>query len=76
MGTEIRVSPATAAQRHALDAQVVKALNNQAMEASFPKPADLRADGIQFIVGGNDAKATALIAGILRRLGSQAKGDF
>jgi hypothetical protein len=69
VGTEMLESLAAAAQKDVPKAKVVKALNNQAMEALFPKPEELRKAGIQSFIAGDDAEAKAVVAGLLTELG-------
>jgi hypothetical protein len=47
----------------------VKALNNQAMEALFPNPEQLRIAGIQSFMAGDSAEAKGVVAGLLTELG-------
>lgn len=68
-GAEMLASLAVAVQRDVPGAKVVKALNNQAMEALFPKPADLRKAGIQSFIAGDHAEAKATVSELLVSLG-------
>jgi predicted dinucleotide-binding enzyme len=62
-------SLAVAVQQDVPRAKVVKALNNQAMEALFPKPEELRKAGIQSFIAGDSAEAKGLVSQILDQMG-------
>ncbi|MBY0399132.1 NAD(P)-binding domain-containing protein [Myxococcota bacterium] len=68
-GTEMLESLAAAVQKDVPSAKVVKALNNQAMEALFPGPDDLRRAGIQSFVAGDSAEAKAVVSELLTQMG-------
>lgn len=70
-GAELLESLAVSVQKDVPKANVVKALNNQAMEALFPRPAELRKAGIQSFIAGDSPEAKAVISGLLTELGLQ-----
>ena len=68
-GAEMLESLAAAVQKDVPRAKVVKALNNQAMEALFPQPEALRKAGVQSFIAGDSPEAKAVVAGLLTGLG-------
>ena len=68
-GAEILESLAVAVQRDVPNAKVVKALNNQAMEALFPKPEALSNAGIQSFIAGDSAEAKTVVSELLVQMG-------
>ncbi len=69
VGAELLDSLAVAVQLDVPGAKVVKALNNQAMEALFPKPSELRKAGIQSFIAGDHADAKAVVSDLLTSMG-------
>ena len=69
IGSELLESLAVAVQKDVPGAKVVKALNNQAMEALFPKPEELRKAGIQSFIAGDNAEAKGLVSELLIQMG-------
>jgi 8-hydroxy-5-deazaflavin:NADPH oxidoreductase len=68
-GAELLESLAVAVQKDVPSAKVVKALNNQAMEALFPKPEELRRAGIQSFIAGDSAEAKGVVSQLLIQMG-------
>ena len=68
-GAELLESLAVAVQRDVPNAKVIKALNNQAMEALFPIPTELRAAKIQSFIAGDDEAAKTVVSELLKELG-------
>ena len=68
-GTELLESLAVAVQKDVPSAKVVKALNNQAMEALFPKPEELQKAGIQSFIAGDSAEAKGVVSELLIQMG-------
>jgi predicted dinucleotide-binding enzyme len=68
-GTELLESLAVAVQKDVPGAKVVKALNNQAMEALFPKPDELRKAGIQSFIAGDNVEAKGVVSELLIQMG-------
>jgi predicted dinucleotide-binding enzyme len=69
IGAEMLESLAVAVQKDVPNAKVVKALNNQAMEALFPNPQELRKAGIQSFIAGDSAEAKGVVSGLLTQMG-------
>lgn len=69
IGAEMLQSLAVAVQKDVPGAKVVKALNNQAMEALFPKPGELRKAGIQSFIAGDSAEAKGVVSELLAQMG-------
>jgi 8-hydroxy-5-deazaflavin:NADPH oxidoreductase len=69
IGSELLESLAIAVQKDVPGAKVVKALNNQAMEALFPKPEELRKAGIQSFIAGDNAEAKGVVSELLIQMG-------
>jgi predicted dinucleotide-binding enzyme len=69
IGSELLESLAVAVQKDVPGAKVVKALNNQAMEALFPKPEELRKAGIQSFIAGDNAEAKGVVSELLIQMG-------
>lgn len=68
-GSEIVDSLASAVQRDLPLVKVVKALNNQAMEALFPSPQLLHQAGIQSFICGDDEDAKKIVSEMLISMG-------
>ncbi len=68
-GAEIVESLAASVQKDIPKAKIVKALNNQAMEALFANPEALRKSGVQSFIAGDHLEAKVLVAELLQQLG-------